>query len=188
MYEVSDPRFPMRPFPAEVIEANIARFDKLRGSEDAYLDSRLPNLRRKKFNIIGWGVTENESNPDLRPNVAISSGCFNVGMLECEKGYGTQPHAHETEEVFMPIVGKWSVHWLDDGVERTSLLNEFDVCSVPEGCYRWFRYQGEGKGRLLTIIGSPAGRVGYLAGVAEAAAKTGIRLNADGSVSVETPA
>lgn len=187
MTQTCDPRFPMRPFPPHVVEANIARFASLRGSDLAYLDSRVPGLQRKKFNVIGMGVTENEANPDLAPNVAVSSGRFNIGMLECEHGNGTQAHAHETEEVFIPLVGKWRVYWLDDGVERSSLLNEFDVASMPVGCYRWFRYEGEGKGRLMTIIGEPAGRVGYMPGMVEAAARTGIKLNPDGSITVGDP-
>lgn len=182
--ETSDPRFPMKPFPPEVIEANIARFDKLVGSDEAYLDIRVPGLKRKKFNVIGYGVTEVMGDPNLRPNVAIPAERFNVGMIECENGNGTQGHAHLTEEVFIPLIGKWRLYWLDDGIERSSLLSEFDVASVPIGCYRWFRYEGEGKGRLMTIIGEPAGRVGYLPGQIETAEKTGMKMNPDGSVTI----
>lgn len=179
-----DSRFPMKPFSVEEIEQNIARFAALRGSSDAYVDSRMPGCHRKKFNVIGMGVTENEANPDLLPNVATPAKGFNVGMLECETGNGTAPHAHETEEVFMPLIGKWRVYWLDDGIERSTLLNEFDVALMPIGCYRWFRYEGKGKGRLLTIIGNPAGHVGYFPEYIEAAEKTGIKRHEDGTISV----
>lgn len=178
-------RFPMKPFPVEEIERNVARFGSLRGSAEAYLDSRVPGCLRKKFNLIGLGVTENEVHPDLVPNIAMPAAGFNVGMLECENGNGTAPHAHQTEEVFMPLIGTWQVYWLDDGVERTLMLEPFDMIMWPIGCYRWFRYRGEGKGRLLTIIGGPdAGKVEYLPEHVEASEATGIKLNKDGTISL----
>jgi mannose-6-phosphate isomerase-like protein (cupin superfamily) len=178
-------RFPMKPFPVEQIERNVARFGALRGSADAYIDSRVPGCLRKKFNLIGLGVTENEVNPDLRPNIDMPAVGFNVGMLECENGNGTAPHAHQTEEVFMPLIGAWQVFWLDDGVERTLTLQPFDMVMWPTGCYRWFRYAGEGKGRLLTIIGGPdAGKVEYLPDHLATAQATGIKRNADGTILV----
>jgi mannose-6-phosphate isomerase-like protein (cupin superfamily) len=177
--------FPMQPFPVEAIERNIARFAALRGSSEAYIDSRMPGCLRKKFNLIGLGVTENEVNPDLKPNIDMPAVGFNVGMLECENGNGTAPHAHQTEEVFMPLIGAWQVFWLDDGVERSLTLQPFDMIMWPIGCYRWFRYVGEGKGRLLTIIGGPdAGKVDYLPEHLAAAQATGIRRHADGTISV----
>jgi len=171
-------------FPPELILRNVARFDSLRGSADAYVDSRLPNCHRKKFNIVGLGVTENESNPDLRPNIALPTQGFNVGMLECETGEGTAPHSHETEEFFMPLIGSWRIFWLDGETERHIDLAPFDSVMWPVGCFRWLRYMGEGKGRLLTIIGGPAGKVTYLPGHEENAAKTGLVRRADGTIEV----
>ena len=40
----------------------VARFAELRGSEEAFVDSRLPGCRRKKLNIIGSGVVERTRN------------------------------------------------------------------------------------------------------------------------------
>ena len=178
-------RFPIKPFPPEQIERNLARYSTLRGSADAYIDSRVPGCLRKKFNLIGLGVTENEANPDLQPNIETPAVGFNVGMLECENGNGTAPHAHQTEEVFMPLVGTWQVFWLDDGVERSLTLDPFDMIMWPIGCYRWFRYVGEGKGRLLTIIGGPdAGKVEYLPEHLATAEATGIKRHADGTISM----
>lgn len=54
----------------------------------------------------------------------------------------------------------------------------------PVGCFRWFRYMGEGKGRLLTIIGGPAGKVTYLPGHEAAAVRTGIERRANGTITV----
>ncbi len=172
-------------FPPEMILKNVARFGELRGSAEAYVDSRMPNCRRTKFNIVGFGVTENETHPDLLPNIALPAQGFNVGMLECETGQGTAAHSHDTEEFFMPLIGAWRVFWLDGETERHVDLAPFDSVMWPIGCFRWFRYMGEGKGRLLTIIGGPAGKVTYLPGHEEAAARTGILRQADGTIRVD---
>jgi hypothetical protein len=37
---------------------HVARFAELRGSEEAFVDSRLPGCRRRKINLIGNGVVE----------------------------------------------------------------------------------------------------------------------------------
>lgn len=172
-------------FPPELILKNVARFDRLRGSAEAYVDSRMPNCHRKKFNIVGLGVTENESHPDLQPNIALPASGFNVGMLECETGEGTAPHSHETEEFFMPLIGTWRVFWLDGKTEHHVDLAPFDSVMWPIGCFRWFRYIGQGKGRLLTIIGGPAGKVTYLPGHEDAAQRTGLSRRADGTLEVQ---
>jgi mannose-6-phosphate isomerase-like protein (cupin superfamily) len=182
---MNEQQFPMKPFPEAQILRNVARFESLRGSSDAYVDSRVPGCLRKKFNLIGLGVTENEVHPDLKPNIEMPAFGFNVGMLECENGNGTAPHAHQTEEVFMPLIGNWQVFWLDDGIERSITLHPFDMVMWPTGCFRWFRYVGEGKGRLLTIIGGPdAGKVEYLPDHLEKAQSTGIKRHADGTITL----
>jgi hypothetical protein len=173
----------MPSFPPEVIMKNVARFKSLRGSTNAYVDSNMPHCKRVKFNIVGIGVTENESDPNLRPNIALTATGFNVGMLECENGEGTAPHSHKSEEFFMPLIGPWRVFWLDGETEHHVDLEPFDSVMWPVDCYRWFRYIGEGKGRLLTIIAEPAGKVTYLPGYEqETAVRTGIVRKADGTI------
>ena len=51
---------------------HVARFAALRGSEEAFVDSRLPGCRRRKINIIGNGVVERTDLPDLQPNIALA--------------------------------------------------------------------------------------------------------------------
>jgi len=56
-----------RNVPVEEMEGYVARFSNLRGSGEAYLDSRLPGHRRLKINLVGMGVVEAADNPELRP-------------------------------------------------------------------------------------------------------------------------
>ena len=167
----------------EEMETFVARFDSLRGSDEAYVDSRLPGHRRFKINLIGMGVVEADDAPELRPNIPLPAHGFNLGMIQAEHGNGAALHAHRTEEVFMPLVGPWAVVWLTGEGEKEIVLDPFDAISVPIGVYRGFRYVGEGKGTLLTLIGGPdAGRVDWHPSVIAAAAETGLSRDEAGSL------
>lgn len=174
---------------AEMI-THVARFKALRGSEEAYVDSRLPGCKRKKINIIGMGVVEGTADPDLQPNIPLPAHGFNLGMIICEPGNGAAMHAHQTEEVFMPLVGNWAVIWMTQNREEELILEPFDSIHVPTGVYRGFRYIGpEAKGTLLTIIGGPdPGKVDWLPGVLEQAAASGLARDASGQLVIKEKA
>ncbi len=166
--------------PAEMAKC-VARFGALKGSSEAYVDSRLPNHRRTKINLVGMGVVEAESDPALRPAIPLPAHGFNLGMIVAEHGNGAALHAHKTEEAFMPLKGAWAVIWREGETEHEIVLDPFDTISVPIGVYRGFRYVGEGQGVLLTIIGGPdPGKVAWHPSVLAAAAKTGLAVDAAG--------
>lgn len=165
------------------MEQFVARFSELHGSEEAFVDSRLPGHRRFKVNIVGMGVVEATDKPELRPNIPLPAKGFNLGMIQAEQGNGAALHAHETEEVFMPLIGDWEVYWDTKEGEKSITLNPFDSISIPQGVYRGFRHVSEGKGTLLTIIGGPeAGRVDWHPTITEAAADSGLSRDAAGDL------
>ena len=53
------------------MEQFVARFSELTGSEEAFVDSRLPGHRRFKINIVGMGVVEATDKPELAPNIPL---------------------------------------------------------------------------------------------------------------------
>ena len=68
-------------------------------------------------------------------------------------------------------------------MSRSGTTTALPVVSVPQGVYRGFRYIGEGKGTLLTIIGGPdAGKVEWHPSVMEEAAKAGWHRNEQGEL------
>ena len=72
----------------------------------------------------------------------------------------------------------------DEG-EKEIVLDPFDSINIPIGVYRGFRYDGEGTGTLLTIIGGPeAGKVDWHPAVVEAAAEMGRTRNKNGQLRV----
>ena len=83
----------------------------------------------------------------------------------------------------MPLVGPWAVVWMTEDGEKEIILQPFDCIHVPMGVYRGFRYVGEGRGTLLTLIGGPdAGKVAWEPSVLEKAAAMGVSRDASGQV------
>lgn len=165
----------------EEMEQFVARFAGLKGSEEAFVDSHLPGHKRFKINLVGMGVVEATDKPELAPNIPLPAYGFNLGMIQAEYGNGAALHAHETEEVFMPLVGPWAVIWMTEEGEKEIVLEPFDTISIPMGVYRGFRYVGDGTGTLLTIIGGPdAGKVDWHSTIKEAAEQSGVHRDENG--------
>jgi mannose-6-phosphate isomerase-like protein (cupin superfamily) len=188
---VVDPRIAGKPIPRiskETMEReNVARAKSVKGSALAFLDQRLPAYEREIIDIVGMGVTENAA---LKPNVKAGAHGFSITYVRAPKGKGAALHRHATEEVFIPVKGRWQVFWLDDDQERTIDLDAGDVCNVPIGIYRGFRnLSGEADALLMAVIGGPdAGKVDWHPSVVAEARKTGLSVDDDGNLIIEKPA
>ena len=140
---VVDPRIAGKPVPRvskETMEREcVAREKKAKALDVAFLDQRIPRYEREIINMVGMGVTENAA---LKPNV--------------KSGKGAALHRHATEEVFIPVKGRWQVFWLEGDEERTIDLDEGDVVNVPIGIYRGFTSLTDAADALLmAIVGGP---------------------------------
>jgi len=185
---VIDPRLAGKPVPRisrETMErGHVARAKGAKGADIAFLDQRLPAYEREIINMVGMGVTENAA---LKPHVKAGAGGFSVTYVRAPTGKGAALHRHATEEVFIPVKGRWQVFWLEGDDERTVDLDEGDVCNVPIGIYRGFRNLAGGADALLmAIIGGPdAGKVDWHPSVVTQARKTGLSVDDDGNLIVE---
>jgi mannose-6-phosphate isomerase-like protein (cupin superfamily) len=188
---VVDPRIAGKPVPRiskEAMERDcVARAANVKALDLAFLDQRIPRYERDIINMVGMGVTEN---PKLRPNVGNGAVGFSVTYIRAKTGKGAALHRHATEEVFIPVKGRWQVFWLEDEAERTLDLDEGDVVNVPIGIYRGFRSLTDRPDALMmAIIGGPdAGKVDWHPSVIEEARKTGLRIDDDGNLVEEKPA
>jgi len=188
---VVDPRIAGKPVPRISKEAmerdNVARARTVKGSDLAFLDQRIPAYQREIIDMVGMGVTENAA---LKPNVKAGAHGFSITYVRAPKGKGAALHRHATEEVFIPVQGRWQVFWLDGEAERTVDLDEGDVCNVPIGIYRGFRnLSGGPEALLMAIIGGPdAGKVDWHPSVVAEARKTGLAVDDDGNLIIEKPA
>ena len=162
------------------MEVRTARFKELKGSDLCFMDQRIPGHEREMINLLGLGVTENEDDPDLAPKVGPAHGFAN-GFAKCEPGRGAALHWHETEEVFMPLDGKWSIYWRDGDEEREVILEAGDTVSVPVGIYRGFKNAGDTPATLHFIVGGPdTGKVHWHPSVIDAARETGLAVDDNG--------
>jgi mannose-6-phosphate isomerase-like protein (cupin superfamily) len=188
---VVDPRIAGKPVPRISKEAmerdNVACARTVKGSDLAFLDQRIPAYQREIIDMVGMGVTENAA---LRPNVRAGAHGFSITYVRAPKGKGAALHRHATEEVFIPVKGRWQVFWLEGDAERTIDLDEGDVCNVPIGIYRGFRnLSGGPEALLMAIIGGPdAGKVDWHPSVVAEARKTGLAVDDDGNLIIEKPA
>jgi quercetin dioxygenase-like cupin family protein len=186
-----DPRLRDKPVPNISIQnmesEHLARLKTLKGSDLAFLDQRLPSYHREIINIIGMGVTENVTDPELAPKIKAPAYGFTVVYVRAEKGGGAAMHRHATEEVFISIKGQWAVQWLEGDTERQVILNSGDVCSVPIGIYRGFRNIGdEPDSVLMALVGGPdSGKVDWHPTVIEEARKTGLSVDDDGNLVID---
>ncbi len=155
-----------------------ARFEGLRPSKQAFVDTRIPEHERDIFNVIGAGVTED---PELTPAITAAQD-FNVTYVGAEPGKGAALHSHPTVEVFIAMSGRWAVFWGDEG-ESEIELDPWDVVSVPVGVMRGFRNIGDGHAYLMALLGgTSAGKVDWAESGLSRAAETGLSLDAEGNL------
>jgi quercetin dioxygenase-like cupin family protein len=185
---VVDPRIADKPVPrisrGAMERECVARANDARALDVAFLDQRIPRYEREIINMVGMGVTENAA---LRPNVLQGAHGFSVTYVRARSGKGAALHRHATEEVFIPVKGRWQVFWLEGDEERTLDLDEGDVVNVPIGIYRGFRSLTDRPDALLmAIIGGPdAGKVDWHPSVLEEARATGLSVDDDGNLVME---
>ena len=188
---VVDPRLKGKPVPRISKEAmerdSVARAAQVKGSSVAFVDQRIPAYEREIIDMVGMGVTENAA---LKPNVKLGAHGFSITYVRAPQGRGAALHRHATEEVFIPVKGRWQVFWLEGEDERTVDLDEGDVCNVPIGVYRGFRnLSGGSEALLMAIIGGPdAGKVDWHPSVIAEARNTGLSVDDDGNLVIDKPA
>jgi len=158
------------------MERNVARFSKLKSTSKAFIDTFIPGHEREIFQIIGTGPVED---PDSR--AAIPPQDFHFSIIKADPGKGAALHSHLTQEVFMPLTGRWSIYWGPKG-EKEVILDPYDTISVPVHIMRGFRNAGTETGLLLAVVGGhDPGRVGWPDSMKDQARRIGYELTPDGS-------
>ncbi|MBX9605279.1 MAG: cupin domain-containing protein [Gammaproteobacteria bacterium] len=165
------------------MERNVARFKDQKSSDKAFIDTRIPGHEREIFSIIGNGVQEDAS---MRPQIPAQD--FHLAMIRSEPGKGAALHSHLTQEVFMPLSGRWAIFWGPNG-EKEVILEPYDVISVPLHVMRGFRNAGSETAMMLAVVGgNDPGRVGWPASMKDAARAAGLILDEEGNLREVAPA
>lgn len=165
------------PLTEEIERTRVARFNRLKPFSLAFVDSLLPDGRKKNLKVIGQGVVEN---PAMAPPIAEDHG-FTVSWILVPPGGGAGLHSHRTPEVFIPFNG--TIHVLIGDDKEEIELNPGDVISVPTGVMRGFRNKGVAEVTMLAMVGGHrgGGAVTWHHDVlARAAADTGLGVDAEG--------
>ena len=168
----------------QMLANNVSRASEMKGSPLAFLDMRMPAHERENINIIGLNVTENVDDPALAPIIKAPALGFSIGYIRAKDGCGAALHAHETEEVFVPIRGRWDIYWLAGDEELSVTLDVGDVVNVPIGIYRGFRCAcDDPDALLLAVVGGPnPGKPNWHPSVIEAARETGLSVDDEGNL------
>ena len=95
----------------EMLVTRVARYKQLKPFPHAFLDTMIPEFERDIMSVIGESVLED---PDMAPAIA-EEHCFSIGLIRLEPGQGAGLHSHSTEEVFIPLNGKFTLIWGDEG-------------------------------------------------------------------------
>ncbi len=164
-------------YSTEELEATrLARFKDLKPFPRAFVDTVIPEYERDIFSVIGDGVLED---PAMRPRI-VGEHCFSLGIIRMEPGKGAGLHAHTTEEVFIPVKGKCTIFWGDDG-ENEVKLDTWDTFSVPIGIMRGFRNHGDETAVVFAINGGhDSGRLTWHPELKERAKQYGGELSEAG--------
>ncbi len=159
------------------MERQVARFRQIPSTAKAFIDTRLPGHERDIYTIIGGGVLED---PDIRPPLAPQE--FHLAIIRAEPGKGAALHSHLTQEVFMPLTGRWAITWGPRG-EKELVLEQYDTISVPVHVMRGFRNVGDSSALLLAIVGGhDPGRVGWPDAMKEQVRALGFELTDEGTL------
>ncbi len=168
--------------PQTMEQERVARYKDLKSSAKAFVDALIPGYERDIYNIIGRGVVEDK---ELKPPITDNRD-FNVGLIKCEPGKGASLHIHETNEVFIPLTGKWAIYWQNsDGTRHEVALEPYDTVSVPIGLSRGFRNASDETALMLAVVGgTDPGRVHWPEETIEEARNHGIGLDDQGDLVV----
>ena len=158
------------------MQQRTARYSQIPSSPRAFVDTYLPAHERKLHSVIGNGVTDD---PNFKPAIAAAEN-FHIDYITAAEGKGAALHAHDSEEVFIAMRGRWELYWLDAAAEgektarRSIVLEECDVISVPPLVMRGFASLSGERGLLLSILGGKTpGRVKWDRSVADTARAVG---------------
>jgi mannose-6-phosphate isomerase-like protein (cupin superfamily) len=156
----------------------IARYADLRHAERAFLDNIVEGHIRENFNLVG--TTAGANDPDGR--YPLGAAGFSIGFQRAEPGNGPGLHSHLAVEVFIILVGRWRLYWLDQDGEGSAELGPFDAASIPATVWRGLEVVGHEPGVLLAVRDRfDGGGIDWHPSIIEAAENAG-RVLVDGQI------
>ena len=112
---------------SEEMEKFVIRFKDLpnRVSPVRLVDMALPEFERKRYPVVGRSTEQ--SWPDKRVGEVEA---FNLNFVSCNPKCGIAAHAHDSDEAFVILTGRWLISFGESNVTDIE-VEPYDVVSVP---------------------------------------------------------
>jgi mannose-6-phosphate isomerase-like protein (cupin superfamily) len=176
----------IRPSREEILRG-VARFGEIKGVTGGLPDMALPECRRTFFNVLGFQLptraeTYSPFGELAKPKIGHMRPGFGLAYVAARPGKGVLMHAHDTNETFIVIDGRWKMEWEGDKGADHVVLGPRDVVSFPVGVHRRFECveapNGKEEGLLLAVIAGEAPEAEYSAEARRRMEAAGVALPA----------
>jgi mannose-6-phosphate isomerase-like protein (cupin superfamily) len=150
----------------------VARFSEIKGVTGGLPDMVLPECQRTFYNVLGFEMPQREETYSpfgemAKPRIGHMRPGFGLAFVAAAPGKGVLMHAHDTNETFIVVEGRWKLEWEGDRGTDHVILGPKDVVSFPIGVHRRFECveaaAGKSEGLLLAVIAGEAPEAEYSA-------------------------
>ncbi len=140
-------------FSSEEIEKFVVRYNDLpnRVSPVRLLDMALPEFERKRYPVVGRSTEQSWS--DKRVGEVED---FNLNFISCDPKCGIASHAHDSDEAFVILTGRWSISFGESNVTHIE-VEHYDVVSVPPNVMHGLTNLSNSESFLLAVQGAHRG-------------------------------
>ena len=159
----------------EEMEKYVIRYSDLpnRVSPVRLLDMALPEFERKRYPVTGRSTEQNW--PDKRVGEVQA---FNINFVSCEAKCGIGAHAHDSDEAFIVLTGRWSVSF-GEAIDQAIELEPFDMITVPPNIMHGVVNLSDSESYMLAVQGAHRGAtIQWSSKVVEAVRALGIDADA----------
>ena len=138
---------------SEEMEKFVIRFKDLpnRVSPVRLVDMALPEFERKRYPVVGRSTEQ--SWPDKRVGEVEA---FNLNFVSCNPKCGIAVHAHDSDEAFVILTGRWLISFGESNVTDIE-VEPYDVVSVPPNVMHGLTNLSNSESFLLAAQGAHSG-------------------------------
>ncbi|PPR17283.1 MAG: hypothetical protein CFH37_01194 [Alphaproteobacteria bacterium MarineAlpha9_Bin7] len=138
---------------SEEMEKFVIRFKDLpnRVSPVRLVDMALPEFERKRYPVVGRSTEQ--SWPDKRVGEVEA---FNLNFVSCNPKCGIAVHAHDSDEAFVILTGRWLISFGESNVTDIE-VEPYDVVSVPPNVMHGLTNLSNSESFLLAAQGAHRG-------------------------------
>ena len=137
----------------EEMEKYVIRYNDLpnRISPVRLLDMALPQFERKRYPVTGRSTEQSWTDKRVGEVEA-----FNINFVSCDAKCGIGSHAHDSDEAFIVLTGRWAVSFGEEGNLEIELA-PFDMITVPPNIMHGLTNLADTESYMLAVQGAHRG-------------------------------